>query len=597
VGLFWAVTVVPWPLIGLQQWLPYNGGGEVLWPWWTVLALLHLVLLVLWLVVESRASERLRAPEAQPPPEEGASVGRGMLAGFLCAIFFAWAGTEIFLFARSLWFNPISSAEGDMLPLVERSLQEFWLNGAMPYRHYEIAYWTSYLTFLPGLWLPHSIPFLAGVDIRLWQVCSLGAVVILAGGYHAVTVVGERRTAGWVARAAVLLLPLFLFRMWGFSDFLTGMHVAGFWLLLVLWALAALGKRPLWAALIIGIALATRPHLAAIGPIYLIYTWRTWGEDRLLAVGIVFMAALGFLGLTVPFLAVDAKASLYGITTGYEWMHQYTIERDPASTHGFALTALLYQFDLYSWRMTLGLIAQVPIWALAIRYVRQGDDLVRFSAAGLFFFFAFLNIPYFYLFVSPLLLAMLVPPRFEPLAVPQWFAGWRGPAAAGGLCALLMALLIGVALYEPPERLWYRAPGDEDKLSELRLTHFGFEPREWQVNDGRIPAKIVGEHAYFALVKEKRDFRELVLDFRVARATPGLEIEVLLNSEFMGRLPLGEEGEISHRLGVPRGNVRQGGNHLLINVYMPDGEEAPESVEEIGIELLRGELVETYVGK
>ncbi len=176
----------------------------------------------------------------------------------------------------------------NMLEIIEAASHEF-LSGHNPYKTYEEIARLPFF-YLPGLWLPY-LPFVAsGLDVRVFNLLALLALVLL---FEKSLSLGTHKTDILSLTFYPILLSPPLVQM-----VLHG-HVWPYWLFLCATLVMLRQHCYSWAALFLGITAATRqPSLFVMAPLA-VYIYRIQGWQRLIGYAAVCIAA--YLALVLPF--------------------------------------------------------------------------------------------------------------------------------------------------------------------------------------------------------------------------------------------------------------------------------------------------------
>jgi hypothetical protein len=147
----------------------------------------------------------------------------------------------------------------NMLEIIEAASRDF-IGGSNPYHMYAgIA--EEPFGYLPGLWLPYSVFVLLGLDTRLFNVIAIALIAWLFER-------GLRLAPG--KRDVILGATLYPFLLSPpVSQMLVHGHVWPYWLLLSIMAVLLVKERYLVAAIVFGLALASRqPALWIVPPLF-----------------------------------------------------------------------------------------------------------------------------------------------------------------------------------------------------------------------------------------------------------------------------------------------------------------------------------------
>lgn len=588
-ALYLAAALLPWVLLNAQEQIRYSESPERLWPAWTLFTAIHLGLLGLlaWLTL----SPPLREGGETPLIPEHPGAGRRVLAAVVFGVLALALVPGILRYQLMIWYDPMTPTKGDMVPLIESALRSFWLEHDFPYKGHEVAEWWVWLTFLPGLWLPFSVPFLAGVDIRIWSAAGLGAagwLLFLDAAF------GLVRSESWRSRAALLpaaVAPFVLLHATTFFETLPILHLGGFWLFVVAWAMCLKHGSNFLAGLFFGLCVLSRPYMVVLIPFHGVFSYWQWRDGNRSAVWRTWSAAaIAFLAVMVPFLLVDAKGVVYGTLVGYEQALTHHVESNRWTAHGYGLTGLLSEIGLYETKLLLAAILELTLLAFVAPRLRTARAMLIVSALALFLFLGFSIIPWFYTFVTPALILTVGVPAFEAGDdVPPSPAVRRRFVVVGFLFpAILLGGLIARSLFDQPERLTIQAEGGTDALFESKYLHLGFDTAGWVENTGARGFAMMRADAYFSIPVHTIDHDTVGLGLEVIEPGKGLWIDLYANGEYLGGRELLYSGP--YEWSLPRGNLFVGGNAFRMRVRRDhevptDSPPPPTGIRFWGVEL------------
>lgn len=221
-------------------------------------------------------------------------VAISMLLSFGLARWNARAGIY-FISAAGLILNLIlimkipHTSGANMLEIIEAAARDF-IGGNNPYHFYPGIAGTSF-GYPPGLWLPYALFVFLGLDTRLFNVI---AVVLLALLFErGLKIDPEKRTfiLGATLYPFLLSPPV--------SKMLVHGHVWPYWLLLSIMAVMLVKERYLVAAIVFGLALATRQPALWIAPPLFGYLAARLGWLTTLRLSLIALAT--FAALVLPF--------------------------------------------------------------------------------------------------------------------------------------------------------------------------------------------------------------------------------------------------------------------------------------------------------
>ncbi|MBK7407815.1 MAG: hypothetical protein IPJ40_06875 [Saprospirales bacterium] len=311
-----------------------------------------------------------------------------------------------------------------MIPSMQYYVQRF-LNGETVYAPMPFSTWTIEPPYLTMTWLPYVIPELLKIDYR-WL--SLGAFYGIVGIYVGRLLWQQRPLMEVVLKTMlpfvwVWLLIVFDRHIFGHSVELT---IVAFYLFL---ALTLFHSKPWVMALGIVICLLSRYAFTFWLPAYLVMLWIGKGFKPAFATGLYTL--LGVLLLYIlPFWIKDPgilKRGLdyYETTAIGQWQTQPWQEPGAKPFHldrGLSFALLFYDFGNGTAKDRLAANRSAQVWVclllaigLAIGFYfwkKRGLDS-RLYALGslkayLTIFYAFLHVPFSYLFMVPLFLSVAV---------------------------------------------------------------------------------------------------------------------------------------------------------------------------------------------
>ena len=262
----------------------------------------------------------------------------------------------------------------DMLPLVEAAGAAL-ARGESPYGLYAMQRGSVVpLTYLPGLWLLHELPRALGLALRTTSLVA-DAAVVFSLWWAASGAGAAEGLARWRARS----LALGLSAVWLLSPSVQWNAIYAephpYWGVLGLLFAATLRGHFTLAAVLLGLAIATRQFAWVVAPFWLLWALRELGFTR--AVKHALVAGAVALGLLVPFVGADPEAFWFGTLS---WFADYgPAHRSWFLTRlGFAGT--FYAAELESWLIPLGAAVAVAGIALGLRS-RTPRTLVSLTAA------------------------------------------------------------------------------------------------------------------------------------------------------------------------------------------------------------------------
>lgn len=234
----------------------------------------------------------------------------------------------------------------------------------------------KYPTYLPGSYCISALSQLLGlrdyarwIDFWFWvfQACHYAIALLLFRE--------ARRRADTIF--AIFVAVFWLYNRWTLY-IVTVSHVDFCAILLVLWSLILLPRRPRLAALLFGASLAIKHIAIFLLPMFPIWVWHTRPPERRLRASV--QSALWALSLpaafSLPFFAWNPKAFIWSIT--------FSVTREPDDTFATqTIDALLQQ---------VGLVARIPLLLMMVLiFVFAIQRRINRYAAATLVFVVFIN--------------------------------------------------------------------------------------------------------------------------------------------------------------------------------------------------------------
>jgi hypothetical protein len=315
-------------------------------------------------------------------PGKVATAAAGILAFATAAGLFLkrprpviWLATSvgIVLHVVGVWLIPIDVKAANMLPIIVAGCQDL-LAGENPLMKTYPGIATAPLYYLPGTVLPYCIPVAADLDPRA---LNLAILVLLLG-----LLLRFQRFSAQPSIAALTTLPVLLSPMamqMGYYG-----HVWLYWLFVIGLAMAVLRGRHLMAAVLLGLALATRQMAVFVCGMLGASLLRELGLNRTLCYGAI--AAAVFALLVAPFLAAGGVSltDFYyaGVQTAASDTHGATL--NPADQ--ISLSGLFVWRGLRDWMMAMqiGLALLITVALLLIPRSSSHAAIIRIGVGYIF---------------------------------------------------------------------------------------------------------------------------------------------------------------------------------------------------------------------
>lgn len=341
----------------------------------------------------------------------------------------AWVFIPFFLFCLSLYriFGDFALKEevSDIMPMI-RTLNERLLSGEYPYKMVNKWGYDFFPTFLPAHWAPFSISFIFHFDMRWVSSFAWAIVVMIIAAYH---FSGSARISAWkwflpgllflVPALYVIYDPISL----GVSAELL---ITAYYLLLIL----AIWTRNLTLlAIATVLCLLSRYSLVLFAPVLVLILYQQYGKKELLRyILIVLGGILAFY--VIPFMWKDPlifykSYHYYSTSSISEWHGQpwqepgskpYTLFR------GIGLASLVYDYGggTLDYRIVLdrmlhlgfllgtSVLLCLQFWLM--RHKIRTPELFTLGAFKIYLtvFYAWIQIPYSYLYIMPASISALL---------------------------------------------------------------------------------------------------------------------------------------------------------------------------------------------
>lgn len=247
--------------------------------------------------------------------------------------FFAFA---LGLYAFMIYRVPMLAEGANMLPSISYAARDF-LAGKNPFLEVYEEVTTYQFMYLPGLWLPYTLFEAVGADLRIFNLLALVFIVW----------VFERGLPGKVSPSvlSIAFYPIMLSHV--VAGHIVNGHVWPYWVFLLLSMVFLARNRYLWAAVLFGLALATRQgSLFVVGPLAAYLYWQVGWRKLFIYSGV---ALLTYAIVMIPFSLSDGKEfwSVVYLSTSSMADELYLVLHQITATHGMALLGM-EQYLLYA---------------------------------------------------------------------------------------------------------------------------------------------------------------------------------------------------------------------------------------------------------
>jgi len=338
-------------------------------------------------------------------------------AGFAVIVFLTW------LWLRKFFDNyPIGPSYSDIIPLIHR-MNYMFMHGLKIYKSFSDFGYTAFPTYLPAMWMPFLIADKLQLDYRTWSYIVLCGILLLC----AMLIPAKNKNRIWL-----LLFPfaIFLLYVWyqpsAFGWTVEPM-IAGFYLFLLL----GIYLQNTW---IMGFALLlcllSRYAILLWVPVLFILLF-FYGSKKLSIYTLIILLTGMLVIFVIPILLsypriLEASYSQYTVAAlgewnGQPWQKAGDLPFQLSQGYGFAI--YFYQWgrgDIIQ-RLKLAQTAHLiiavilPLVTILWWYRLEKNKRLRLNWFLVFslklylvFFFAFIQVPYAYLFFTPLLVSSLI---------------------------------------------------------------------------------------------------------------------------------------------------------------------------------------------
>jgi hypothetical protein len=358
----------------------------------------------------------IRPAASVPSIKKKAGLFIGYAAGFVVVIFLAW------LWLRS-FFNdyPLDPSYSDIIPLIHRMNYRF-MHGQAIYESFSDFGYAAFPTYLPAMWMPFLMADKLQLDYRTWSYIILCSILLLCAMLMPV----KNKNRAWL-----FLFPfgVFLLYTW-YQPSVFGWTIepmiAGFYLLLLL----GIYLQNTW---IMGFALLlcllSRYAILLWVPAFFILLFFFGNKKQPIYTAIILLTGTLVIFI-IPFLLSHPMilkrgysqytAAAFGEWRGQSWQKHGDLPFQLSQGYGFAI--YFYQWGKGEIIQRLKLTQMVhfiicivlPVVTVLWYWLRKSKRLslnwfLLFSLKlYLVLFFAFIQVPYAYLFFTPLMISSLL---------------------------------------------------------------------------------------------------------------------------------------------------------------------------------------------
>ena len=338
-------------------------------------------------------------------------------AGFVVIIYLTW------LWLRTFFDQyPLDPSYSDIIPLIQR-INYHLMNGQEIYAPFSDFGYTAFPTYLPAMWMPFLIADKLQLDYRTWSYIIFCGVLLLCS----MLIPAKNKNRVWLLLFPFLIFLLYVWYQPSAFGWSVEPMLAGFYLFLLL-GIYLQNKWIMGFALLL--CLLSRYAILLWVPVFFILLF-FYGNKKLSIYTFIILLTGILVIFVIPFLLPHPRileesysqytAAALGEWKGQSWQKAGDLPFQLSQGYGFAI--YFYQsgkgeiIDRLKLAQTVHLIISVAL-PLAIilwwRWLRKNKRitlnwfLIFSLKLYLVFFFAFIQVPYAYLFFTPLLVSSMI---------------------------------------------------------------------------------------------------------------------------------------------------------------------------------------------
>jgi hypothetical protein len=350
----------------------------------------------------------------EPRVRQNEIIFIGYIVIFAALGFFGW------LWLRSFFDDyPVDPSRSDIIPLIQKLNQRF-ASGEKVYEPVNDFGYTMYPNYLPATWWPFSVAEKLHLDYRTWTYIIMSTVLFLYGWF---IYRSDRKLLLMLLSFATI--ALFLWYQPSTFGWTVEPMIVAFYLLLVL----GIYLQRLW---LIGLALVlcllSRYAVVLWVPALFILAFAYLGKMKTIATAFLVVACIGLI--LWPFLQDSPHmlqngydyytTSTLGEWKGQSWQSPGESPFQLSQGYGFAIWFYKWGKGDITQKLQLlkivhfaicGLITLVSIiwyWQKGRKWLPLKWALLLSLHLYLVFFYAFIQMPYAYLFFTPLMVSMMI---------------------------------------------------------------------------------------------------------------------------------------------------------------------------------------------
>lgn len=292
----------------------------------------------------------------------------------------ARASTIVFSFfgivLYSFFIANVPHTEGaNMLELIEAVARDYFA-GTNPYNQDYLSTVANKFGYLPALWMPYSIAYESGLDVRIINILCLSAIIFLFEWI--LTDCPKKSQIMSVTLYPIALAP-------PVAQMIIHGHVLPYWLYLVLTAIALHKNRLVLASVAFGFALASRQPSVFLAPLFATYVF----------LNVKFGEFLKYLAVTL--IAYALIVIPFAIWTGNEFWVQTYFTASSMESRDFLIyqingSGFLYSIDLKNALKYIQIFILLAGMGAVIKYREKGPIWSLYFSALIYIWLVFFNI-------------------------------------------------------------------------------------------------------------------------------------------------------------------------------------------------------------
>jgi hypothetical protein len=380
--------------------------------------LFFVMISIAWAYAGSKLTFFIQARTTAP----AISVNKKIRLFIVYATVFAVVVFLVWLWLRSFFSDyPLDPSYSDIIPMIQRINYRF-MHGQEIYESFNDFGYTAFPTYLPAMWMPFLAADKLQLDYRTWSYIILCVILLICTTLLPV----KNKNQPWLFLFPFLIFLLYIWNQPSTLGWSVEPMIAGFYLLLLM----GIYFKNAW---IMGFALLlcmlSRYAILLWVPVLFILLFFFASKKRSIYTAIILLTGM-LVTFIIPFFLshphiFEASYAQYNIAAlgewnGQSWQKPGDLPFQLSQGYGFAI--YFYQWGKGEIIQRLKLAQMVhliicialPLATVLWYWLRKNKRLplnchLLFSLKlYLVFFFAFIQVPYAYLFLTPLLVSSLI---------------------------------------------------------------------------------------------------------------------------------------------------------------------------------------------